>query len=74
MNTKEKDKGYLGSIKKFGSDSINLLKKCQKPNRKEYFDIMKNCAIGFAVIGAVGFLIKLLFIPINNIILSGGGA
>lgn len=28
------------------------------------------CAIGFAVMGVVGYLIKLVFIPINNIILS----
>lgn len=28
------------------------------------------CAIGFAVMGVVGYLIKLVFIPINNIILT----
>jgi preprotein translocase subunit Sss1 len=29
-----------------------------------------SCALGFVVMGLVGYLIKLVFIPINNIILS----
>ena len=36
----------------------------------EYIKIATSCAIGFAVMGAVGYFIKLVFIPINNIILS----
>lgn len=39
-------------------------------NKIEYIKIATSCAIGFAVMGAVGYFIKLVFIPINNIILS----
>lgn len=36
----------------------------------EFLKIAASCAIGFGVMGAIGYVIKLLFIPINNIILS----
>jgi protein transport protein SEC61 subunit gamma-like protein len=36
----------------------------------EYIKIATSCAIGFALMGTVGYFIKLVFIPINNIILS----
>ncbi len=32
--------------------------------------IAQACALGFAVMGVVGYVIKLVFIPINNIILT----
>jgi len=32
--------------------------------------ILSACALGFLVIGFIGYLIKLVFIPINNIILG----
>jgi len=36
----------------------------------EFLKIAYACALGFAVMGIVGYLIKLVFIPINNIILT----
>lgn len=56
-----------------------FIKRCSKPdktgiyldyNQKEFTKIASSCAIGFAVMGVVGYIIKLVFIPINNIILS----
>jgi protein transport protein SEC61 subunit gamma-like protein len=32
--------------------------------------ILQACAMGFFVIGMIGYVIKLVFIPINNIILG----
>ena len=67
MSEKE---GTLQSLKSLAKDSINLVEKCRKPDKKEYIRIVQYCAIGFAVMGVIGFLIKLLFIPINNILLG----
>jgi hypothetical protein len=36
----------------------------------EYLKILQACAMGFLVIGFIGYIIKLVFIPINNIILG----
>ena len=32
--------------------------------------IAKSCSIGFLIMGAIGFVIKLIFLMINNILLS----
>ena len=58
------------NAKNFVDDSVKFMNKCNKPDRKEFVKIASSCAIGFAVMGVVGFVIKLVFIPINNIILD----
>ncbi|KAI6220685.1 hypothetical protein M3Y99_01596100 [Aphelenchoides fujianensis] len=57
--------------KKFAKDSIRLVKKCTKPDRKEYQKIAFATAVGFAIMGFIGFFVKLVHIPINNIIVGG---
>ncbi len=54
----------------FFHESISFLQKCSKPDKKEFIKITTSCAIGFAIMGIIGYIIKLLFIPINNILLS----
>ena len=65
----------IGDIKEFANDSRRLLTRCSKPDRKgkdyiEYLKIAGACAVGFAVMGFIGFFVKLVFIPINNILLT----
>jgi len=60
----------VNSVSGFYSDSKRLLNRCSKPDRKEYLRIVLACAIGFAIMGFIGFFVKLVFIPINNILLS----
>ncbi|MFQ6644914.1 hypothetical protein Gotur_019271 [Gossypium turneri] len=50
-------------LREFAKDSVRLVKRCHKPDRK---------AIGFVVMGFVGFFVKFIFIPINNIIVGSG--
>lgn len=52
----------------FTKDSMRLLKRCTKPDRKEFQKISMATAIGFAIMGFIGFFVKLIHIPINNII------
>ncbi|RCN41871.1 protein translocase SEC61 complex gamma subunit, and eukaryotic [Ancylostoma caninum] len=56
--------------RQFARDSIRLVKRCTKPDRKEYQKIAVATAIGFAIMGFIGFFVKLIHIPINNIIVG----
>jgi protein transport protein SEC61 subunit gamma-like protein len=38
----------------------------------EFTKVAVRTAIGFVVMGFVGFFVKLIFIPINNIIVGSG--
>ena len=51
-------------------DSVNFYQKCKKPDYQEYMKILQAFMMGFVVMGVIGYFIKLVFIPINNIILS----
>jgi protein transport protein SEC61 subunit gamma-like protein len=54
----------------FAKESARLVKKCSKPDRKEYIKVASRTAMGFVIVGFVGFFVKLIFIPINNIIVG----
>ncbi|TKR61302.1 hypothetical protein L596_028427 [Steinernema carpocapsae] len=56
--------------KEFAKDSVRLVKRCTKPDKKEYQKIAMATAIGFAIMGFIGFFVKLIHIPINNIIVG----
>jgi protein transport protein SEC61 subunit gamma-like protein len=60
----------INGVKDFAKESVQFVQKCSKPDKKEFIKIATSCAIGFAVMGIIGYLIKLLFIPINSILLS----
>ena len=40
--------------------------------RAEFSKIASATSIGFAIMGFIGFFVKLIFIPINNIIVGSG--
>ena len=44
--------------------------RCTKPDRKEFSKIALATAVGFAIMGFIGFFVKLIHIPINNIIVG----
>ncbi|KFD52519.1 hypothetical protein M514_06553 [Trichuris suis] len=56
--------------RQFLKDSFRLVKRCTKPDRKEYQKIALATAVGFAIMGFIGFFVKLIHIPINNIIVG----
>jgi protein transport protein SEC61 subunit gamma-like protein len=60
----------ISATAEFAKDSRQLINRCSKPSRREYIRIVTSCALGFAVMGFIGFFVKLLFIPINNILLA----
>ena len=72
LTDKNNPVGYCvqGAIE-FGMDSRRLIQRCTKPDAKEFKKIAVACAIGFSIMGFIGYTVKLVFIPINNIIVGG---
>ncbi|KAL3687391.1 hypothetical protein R1sor_013700 [Riccia sorocarpa] len=48
------------------SYSIRLVKRCHKPDRREFTKVAARTALGFVVMGFTGFFVKLIFIPIRS--------
>ncbi|KAI9332300.1 translocation complex subunit Sss1 [Zopfochytrium polystomum] len=57
--------------KQFAKESIALIKRCTKPDRREFLQISRAVGVGFLIMGFIGFFVKLIHIPINNIIVGG---
>ena len=75
-NTKKKDMSdaaqeyVIGPLTSFAKNSKMLVQKCTKPNYKEFSKAGIATLLGFAVLGFVGYFVKLVFIPINNVIIG----
>ena len=70
VRKEEQQQNIVQQMQDFVKQSIQFYIKCKKPDRAEYMKILQACIMGFFVMGAIGYFIKLVFIPINNIILS----
>lgn len=64
----------VNPLKEFAKNSVRLVKRCTKPDRREFNKITIRTAIGFVVMGFIGFFVKLIFIPINQIIVGGNAS
>jgi protein transport protein SEC61 subunit gamma-like protein len=47
-------------VKEFAKDSYRLVKRCTKPDRREFSKIALRTGLGFIVMGFVGFFVKLI--------------
>ncbi|KAI7820486.1 hypothetical protein BX661DRAFT_138780 [Kickxella alabastrina] len=61
----------IDAPKQLVKEATWILRRCAKPNRKEYLKIVQAVVMGFLVMGFVGYFTKLIHIPINNIIVGG---
>lgn len=61
---------YVKPLKEFSKDSMRLVKRCTKPDLKEFQKIALATLVGFVIMGFIGFFVKLIHIPINNIIVG----
>lgn len=52
----------------FVKNSKNFIKACKRPSRREIVDLVKGHLIGLCFLGVFGYIIKVVHIPINNII------
>jgi len=60
----------VNPLKDFAKESIRLVNKCTKPDMKEYRKTVIGTAIGFCIMGFIGYFVKLVHIPINNILVG----
>ncbi|KAI8060728.1 protein translocase SEC61 complex gamma subunit [Gongronella butleri] len=56
--------------KVFIKDGFQFINRCKKPDQKEFMKITQAVAMGFAALGALGYIVKLIHIPINNILVG----
>ncbi|KAG0669342.1 Sec61p translocation complex subunit [Maudiozyma exigua] len=52
----------------FVREGNQFLSKCKKPDLKEYMKIIRAVGIGFVAVGIIGYVIKLIHIPIRYVI------
>jgi protein transport protein SEC61 subunit gamma-like protein len=56
--------------KDFIKDGAQFMTRCTKPDQKEYIKICQAVGVGFLIMGAVGYVVKLIHIPVNNILVG----
>ena len=61
---------FAEPVKQFTKDSYRFIKRCTKPDRREFQKIALATEIGFGIMGFIGYVVKLICIPINTIIVG----
>jgi len=56
--------------RQFIKEGTLFLNRCTKPDRREFIKISQAVGIGFLVMGVIGFIVKLIHIPVNNILVG----
>ena len=64
---KKKKAGYYERIVTFFQNTKRIIKIANKPKRKDYFLVFKICTIGIVLLGAISYVIQLIFsvVPIG---------
>jgi len=57
--------------REFLRDGSQFLNRCTKPDKREFIKISQAVGFGFVIMGAIGYIIKLIHIPVNNILVGG---
>ncbi|KAK2075039.1 hypothetical protein P8C59_009198 [Phyllachora maydis] len=56
--------------REFVKDGFLFLRRCQKPDQKEFIRISQAVGMGFLIMGAIGYVIRLIHIPLNQILVG----
>ncbi|SAM02041.1 hypothetical protein [Absidia glauca] len=67
---KETIQEFIEAPKTFMKEGVQFINRCKKPDQKEFLQITQAVAMGFAALGALGYFVKLIHIPINNILVG----
>ncbi|XP_034106063.1 protein transport protein Sec61 subunit gamma [Drosophila albomicans] len=60
----------LALLMVFVKDSAKVINRCTKPDRQEFQRTALAITLGFLIMGFLGYTIKLLHMPITNIIMG----
>ncbi|KAF2747494.1 protein translocase SEC6 [Sporormia fimetaria CBS 119925] len=55
----------------FVKDGMQFLNRCTKPDKREFIKISQAVGVGFIIMGVIGYIVKLVHIPVNNILVGG---
>merc|ERR1711868_79344 len=58
----------IDPAKEYLKNAVRFIRRSTKPDKKEFQKIAFATAIGFLIMGFIGYFVKLIHIPINNII------
>nr|POF10154.1 putative protein transport protein sec61 subunit gamma [Quercus suber] len=61
----------LDMPKEFIKDGRLFITRCSKPDKKEFLRISQAVGMGFLIMGVIGYVVKLIHIPVNNILVGG---
>jgi len=61
----------LKPLKEFYKNSAHFITRCEKPDKAEFTKVAFATSVGFLMMGFIGFFVKLVHIPINQIIIGG---
>ncbi|KAL0089406.1 protein translocase SEC61 complex gamma subunit [Phycomyces blakesleeanus] len=67
---KDQAQELINAPKTFVKEGIQFINRCKKPDQKEFLKISQAVGMGFAALGALGYIVKLIHIPINNILVG----
>ncbi|KAF9074809.1 hypothetical protein BDP27DRAFT_1213158 [Rhodocollybia butyracea] len=59
----DKIREFVEIPQQFAQDGTQFLTRCTKPSQKEFLQICRAVAVGFAVMGFIGYFVKLIHIP-----------
>lgn len=65
----EQMKEWLELPNEFFKEGMQFIHRCTKPDKEEFLRICRAIGIGFLMMGFIGFFVKLIHIPINNVLL-----
>ncbi|KAF2656722.1 secE/sec61-gamma protein [Lophiostoma macrostomum CBS 122681] len=55
----------------FVKDGLQFMNRCTKPDKREFIKISQAVGVGFLIMGIIGYVVKLVHIPVNNILVGG---
>ncbi|KAA0157911.1 hypothetical protein FNF31_05639 [Cafeteria roenbergensis] len=64
------DTKIVEPLVKFFKEAYGFVDKCQKPNFAEMRQISTVVAVGFGIMGVIGFFVKLFAMPLNQVLMS----
>ncbi|KAF1841694.1 hypothetical protein BKA63DRAFT_563770 [Paraphoma chrysanthemicola] len=67
----ENVKEFADMPAEFLREGTLFMNRCTKPDKKEFIRISQAVGIGFLIMGVIGYIVKLVHIPVNNILVGG---
>ncbi|KAF2709452.1 secE/sec61-gamma protein [Pleomassaria siparia CBS 279.74] len=64
-------KEFADVPQEFVRDGVQFINRCTKPDKREFLKISQAVGVGFLVMGVIGYVVKLVHIPVNNILVGG---